>query len=141
MLPPTAERTTQIPTTYVAGMSEKPNPAVNAMRDATIELGMGLQDRVQGDLILPDKWPGAIELMPIRPKREKLLGGYDKKARLSVTMRSDLSTPSSYLIEAKASRGRARFFCALEKYLSLTEAIPLPRSTPARRARLLEMAP
>lgn len=86
MLPPTAKRTTQIPTAYVAGMSEKPNPAVNAVSDAKLELGMELQDRVQRDLILPDKRPGVIEFMPIRPKREKLLGCYDKKARLSVTM-------------------------------------------------------
>jgi hypothetical protein len=45
---------------------------------------MGLQDRVQRDLILPDERLGAIVLLPIWPKREKLLDGYDKKARFSV---------------------------------------------------------
>ena len=68
MLLSTAERTTQILTTRVAGMPEEPNPAVCAVSQATLEFGMGLQDRVQRDLILPDKRPGAIELMPIRPK-------------------------------------------------------------------------
>jgi hypothetical protein len=45
---------------------------------------MRLQDGVQCDLILPNERPGPIMLMPIGPKREKLLNGYDKKARLSV---------------------------------------------------------
>ena len=48
--------------------------------------------------------------MPIRAKREKLLDGYGKKARLSVTMLSVVFTSSSYLLDANASRGRARFF-------------------------------
>jgi hypothetical protein len=115
MLLPTAERTTKIRTTCVARMSEKANPAVNAVSHATLELGMGLQDRVQRDLILPHKRLGSIVLMPIRAKREELLDGYNKKARFSVTMRRLFDTPSSYLIDAKASRGRARFFCALKK--------------------------
>ena len=68
MVFPTAKRTAQIPTTCVSGMSEKPNPAVIAVSDATLQLRMGLQDRVQRDLILPDKRPGAIVLVPIRPK-------------------------------------------------------------------------
>ena len=71
---------------------------------------MGLQDRVQRGLILPDKRPGAIVLMPIRAKREKLLDGYGKKARLSAIISIVLYTPSSYLFDANASRGRARFF-------------------------------
>jgi hypothetical protein len=33
---------------------------------------------------VPHERSGAIELMPIWPKREKVLDGYDKKARLSV---------------------------------------------------------
>jgi hypothetical protein len=109
MVLPTAERTTQGPPTCVPGMSEKPNPAVSAASHANLKLGMGLQNRVQRGLILPDKRPGAIVLMPIRAKREKLLDGDDKKARLSVIMWSVLCTPSSYLLDANTSRGRARF--------------------------------
>ena len=110
MVLPAAERTTQVPPTCVAGMREKANPAVRAGNDAPPKLGMGLQDRVQRGLILPDKRPGAIVPMPIRAKREKLLDGYGKKARLSAIISIVLYTPSSYLFDANASRGRARFF-------------------------------
>ena len=84
MLPATSEWTTQIPTTCVTGMREKPNPAMNAVRHTGLELGMGPQDRIERKLILRDERLGAIVLMPIWPTREKLLDGYDKKARLSV---------------------------------------------------------
>jgi len=110
MVLPAAKRTTQILPARVAGMREKPNPAVPAVRHAPLKLGTGLQDRVQRGLILPNNRPGAIVLVPIRTEREKLLDGYGKKARLSVMMAMDLGTPSSYLLDANASRGRARFF-------------------------------
>ena len=110
MVPPAAERTTQVPPACVAGMREKANPAVRAANDATLKFGMGLQDRVQRGLILPDKRLGAIVLMPIGAKREKLLDGYDKKAKFSVILPIVLHTSSSYLFDANASRGRARFF-------------------------------
>ncbi len=91
-------------------MREKANPAVRAVRYAPLKLGMRLQDRVQHGLILPDKRPGAIELMPIHAKREKLLDGDGKKARLSAILSIVVDTPSSYLFDANASRGRARIF-------------------------------
>ena len=91
-------------------MREKANPAVRAVNDAPLKFGVGLHDRVQRRLILPDKRLGAIILMPIRAKREKLLDGDDKKARLSAIIPIELDTPSSYLIDANASRSRARFF-------------------------------
>jgi hypothetical protein len=110
MVLPAAERTTQLPATCVAGVREKANPTLNAADDAPLKVGTGLQDRVQRGLILPDKRLGAIVLMPIRLKREKLLDGYGKKAKLSVIILIVLCTPSSYRIDAIASRGRARFF-------------------------------
>jgi hypothetical protein len=84
MQPATAERASQIRTTSVPGMSEEPNAAPDAVGHARFELGIRPQDQVQRDLILPNKRSGRILLMPIRPNREKLLDGYDKKARLSV---------------------------------------------------------
>ena len=57
---------------------------MNAVGHTWPELGMGLYDRVQRELILLDERAGTILLMPIRSKREKPLDGYDKKARLSV---------------------------------------------------------
>ena len=112
MMPPTAEWTTQVPPTCVPGMSEKPNPTAQAGNGATLKLGMGLQNRVQGGLILQDKRLGAIVLMPIRPNREKLLDAYGKKAKLSVIILTFFTTSSSYHLGAKATRGRARFFYA-----------------------------
>jgi len=127
MVLPAAEGTTQIPATCVPGMREKPNPAVSAVCGTTPKLGMGLQDRVQRGLILPDKRPGAVLLVPIRAKREKSLDGYGKKARFSVMMRIDLCTPSSYLVDAKASRGRARIFSCPRAEIDASD--PRNRST------------
>lgn len=112
MVLPTAERTTQVPPTGVPGMREKANPTLRAVSDTALKFGMGLQDRVQRRLILPDKRPGAVVLVPILAKREKLLDSYGKKARLSVIISIVLHTPSSYLLDANASRGRARIFSA-----------------------------
>jgi hypothetical protein len=109
---PTAERTTQVQAINVPGMREKANAALNAGNDATPQLRMGLQDRVQSGLILTDKRTGAIVLVPVIAKRENFLDCYDKKARFSLIMLSVLHTPSSYLLDAKASRGRARLFYA-----------------------------
>ena len=110
MVLPAAKRAPQVPPTRIARMREKTNPTVRAGSDAPAKLGMGLQDRVQHGLILPDKRPGAIVPMPIRTKREKPLDGYGKKARPSAILSIVLYTPSSYLFDANASRGRARFF-------------------------------
>jgi len=85
MMLPAAKGTTQVAPTCVARMRQKANPAVNAAGSAALKLGMGLQRRVQRGLILPDR-PGAILLVPIRAKGEKLLDGDGKKARLPATL-------------------------------------------------------
>jgi hypothetical protein len=115
-------------------MRKKPDSAVSAEGHAAPQPRMGRQNRVQRDLILPDKWPGAIEFMPIRPKRENFLDGDDKKARLSVITRSLFFTPSSYLLDAKAPRGRARFFCAITKIrdAAIGPIDPLQNASPTR---------
>lgn len=63
-----AEGATQIHSPCIAGIREKSNPAVNAVGQATLQLRMGLDNRVQRDLILPHKRLGAIVLVPIRAK-------------------------------------------------------------------------
>lgn len=98
-----AKRTTQVFAAGVPGMGEKANPAVNAGSDATLQFAMGLEGRVQRDQILPDQGPGAVVLVPIRPKREELADGDDKKAKFAVTIPRLLHTTSSYLTEAIAS--------------------------------------
>jgi hypothetical protein len=91
-------------------MGEEANLALRAVRHAALKLGLGLQNRIQRGLIVPDQRPGAIVLMPICAKRENLLDGNGKKASLSTILSSVLHTPSSYLPEANAPRGRPRFF-------------------------------
>lgn len=110
MVLPASERAPQVPPTCIARMREKANPAVDAARDAALQFGTRLQHGVQNGLILLDNRPGAIELMPIGAKREEeLLDGDGKKASRSAIMLV-VDTPSSYLFDANASRGRTRFF-------------------------------
>jgi hypothetical protein len=120
MMLPAAERTTQVPSASIAGMSQKANPAASAVHAAPLQLGMGLQDHVQRGMILPDERFDAIVLMPIRATREKPRDGYGKKAKFSVILSIVLVTPSSYLFDAIASRGRARFFLRNERKSSST---------------------
>jgi hypothetical protein len=130
------EGTTQVPPACVSRMRKKANPAVRAVRYAPLKLGMGLQDRVQHGLILPDKRPGAIELMPIGAKREKLLDGDGKKARLSTILPIVFHTPSSYPFDANASRGRTRFLCVMDEKQQGPSA-PTIRSAPSTQTILL----
>ena len=127
MMRAAAKRTTQIRPARVSGMGEKANLAVNAGNDTTLQLGMRLDSRVQRHQILLDHRPGAIVLMPSRPKREELPDGDDKKAKFSATIPMSLHTPSSYLTEASASRGRTRFFSAI---WTAQAAPPEPTSQP-----------
>ena len=107
---PTTERTSQIRPACVTGMRKKPNPAGDAETDTPLELRMGSQHRVQRHLILPNQRRSTLLLVPIRPKRKNFLDGNDKKAKFSVIIQIVLFTTSSYPIDAKASRGRARSF-------------------------------
>ena len=105
-----AEHAAQVQPTCAARMREKADSAVAAASDTVTQVGIRLQDGVQRGLILAHERVSAIVLVPVRAKRENLLERYDKKAKLSVTMQNVTFTPSSYRIEAKASRGRTRFF-------------------------------
>ena len=78
-------------------------------------------------MVVLKKRLGAIILVPIRAKREKLLDPDDKKARLSVKIWIALHTPSSYLFDAKASRGRTRIFFA-NASRAVTEPLPAIRN-------------
>ena len=106
----TTKRTTQIDSTCVAGMSQKPNPAVNALYRTVMQFGIVFQNRIQRGLILTHNRLGTIVLVPILRKRENFLDCQDNKTRFSVILRRLFNTPSSYLVDAKASRGKARAF-------------------------------
>lgn len=109
---PTAKGTTQVNAASIAGMGEKPDAAMATGNSTVLKVRIVTQNRVQNDLILTDKRDSAVVLVPILRKSENLLEGYDNKPSVSVMMLR-LCTTSSYLFDAKASRGRARFFHGL----------------------------
>jgi hypothetical protein len=112
MMHTATEGAAQIKTTSVAGMCEEANLTLTAVDRATFQIGMFAQDGIERDLILSNKRTGAVVLVPIFAKREKLRDGYRKIARFSVKMLICFCISSSYSLDAKASRWRARIFYA-----------------------------
>jgi len=107
---PAAERAAEILATRVAGMRQKADPAVKAENRTVPQLRMIAQDGIQRALILPNKRKRAVVLVPLFAKRENFGDRYDKSARFSVKMSSGFCISSSYSLDAKASRRRARIF-------------------------------
>jgi hypothetical protein len=107
------EGAAQITAARAARMSEEANPAVAAVHRAGHKIGMIPQDRIERQLILTNKRISAVVLVPIFAKRENFRDGYKKIARLSVKMLICFCMSLSYLLDAKASRGRAGIFYAL----------------------------
>jgi len=105
-----SERTVKIRSIRVPRVRQEANGTVAAVDRTDCQIRMIAQDRIERDLILTDKRADTIVLMPIRAKRKEFPGGYDKNARFSVKMLIVLDTPSSYELDAHASRSRARFF-------------------------------
>jgi hypothetical protein len=95
---------------------------------AALEVRMVSQNRVQSDLILTNKRVSAVLPVPVLRKNKNLLEGYGEKARFSVMMLNVL-TPSSYLLDVKASRGRTRFFYGLalitQQVTDTTDPVPI----------------
>ena len=112
MMHTATEGAAQIKTTSVAGMREEANLTLTAVDRATFQIEMFAQDGIERDLILSNKRTGAVVLVPIFAKREKLRDGYRKIARFSVKMLICFCISSSYSLDAKASRWRARIFYA-----------------------------
>jgi len=88
---------------------------VTAVDRTACQTGLIAQDRIQRDLILTNNRKSTIVLMPVRAKCKEFPGRYDKNARFSVKMLILFFTPSSYELDANASRSRARFFCGLRQ--------------------------
>ena len=116
-------------------MREKADPAVATAHQAPAQFGMVPQNRPQRDLILTNKRSGLIVPVPVWPKSVNLLEGYEKKARFCVIMRIVFSMSSSYLLNAKSSRGGARIFCAPAR--KIKTPIPPIRPSVLRYAFLL----
>ncbi len=142
-----AEGTAEIPTTRIAWMRTEANPAVAAAHGAALQISTIPQGRIQRQLILTNKRTGAVVLMPILAKRENFRDGYRKTVAFSVKMLIVLGISSSYFLDAKASRGRARIFHALAS--KITEPIrasnlphnrnPDPRMRPAKSSSLITL--
>ena len=130
-----SERTVEIPPIGVPRMCQEANRAMTAVDRAACQTGMIAQDPIQRDLILTNKRTGTIVLMPIRAKCKEFPGGYDKNAKFSVKMLIVLGTPSSYELDANASRSRARFFCASAKKDCGTDRMTVPFANVRRACR------
>lgn len=91
----TAKRTTQVLSPRIPGIRQKIQTAVYAASHATLQFGMALQHRFQGQQILPDQRPGAVVLVPVSSESAELSDGDNKKARLWVTLEKMFLTPSS----------------------------------------------
>jgi hypothetical protein len=144
MVLPAAERTTQVHAAGVPRVREKPDSAGTAVNRARLEFRTGLENRIQRELIFLEQQLRTRVLMPILAKREELLDGDDKKAKRAVILSIVFCTPSSYLSEAQASRGRARFFVRCgprsANTAGTTASSPIPdagdSACPARRDSL-----
>jgi hypothetical protein len=112
MAPSATEGTTQVGPSRVPGSGQELDTARSAEAHMRPQLRPLLENRLQRGPIVTDERDGAAIPMPIRAKRECFLDRDDKKARLSVTMAIVLCTPSSYRLDAKAPRGKTRFFVA-----------------------------
>ena len=93
---------------------------------AVLQLRTILEDCVQRDLILTNKRIGARVLVPIFAEREDFRQRYGKIARLSIKLSIVFCISSSYSLDAKASRGRARIFHARLEKISLRNHTTTP---------------
>ena len=112
MVLPAAKLAAEIPAAPVAGMSKEANPAVAASHRTILQARTIAQDGIQRELILTNERLGAIVLVPILAKNKNFRDGYSKITRFSVKILIVCCISSSYPLEAKASRGRARIFYA-----------------------------
>lgn len=112
MVLPAAKGAAEILAARVAGMREEAYAAVTTPHRAGLQIRTIAQDGIQREMILTNKRNDPVVLMPIFAKREIFRDGYYKIARFSVKILIGFCMTSSYSFDAKASRGRARFFYA-----------------------------
>jgi hypothetical protein len=106
------ERAAEIPPMGIPWMGQKADATMAAADRTAYQTGAIAQNSIERQLILTNKRVGAVALMPIGTKFKIFRNRYRKNARFSVKMWSDFFTPSSYSLDANASRCRARIFCA-----------------------------
>jgi len=132
---PASKGAAQVLSPRIPWMGEEANPAMTTVNRTSFQIGMTAQDGIQRELILTNKRKRSIVLMPILAKRENFGDGYDKNAKFSVMMLIESCISSSYELDAKASRCRARIFlCLGPTQQSLTDTID-QHATSRRPAR------
>jgi len=132
---PAAKGAANIPSSGILGFHKKRDLAMSAAHHVSLPFGFSFQQGIQFETILLDDRLGAILLVPIRPKGKNLPEGDRKKARFSVRIRM-LVTASSYRIQGKPWRGRARFFRGIAK-----NSIPAARASGKSRGFSASCAP
>jgi hypothetical protein len=105
-----SKRAAEILSTCIPWMREEANPAMATADRTVFQIGTIAQDGFERKLILTNKRKSSIAPMPVLAKRENFGDGYDKNAKFSVKMLIVLCISSSYELDAKASRCRARIF-------------------------------
>lgn len=125
----TTKRAAEILSTRIPRMREEANSTAATGNRTLFQTRTIAQDGIERELILTNKRTGAIVLVPIFAKRKNFPDGYDKIARFSVKMLIVLSISSSYSLDAKASRCRARIFYATAKKLPHRIRATHPRLT------------
>jgi ABC-type molybdate transport system permease subunit len=125
----TTQGATQIGPTAIPRMCQEVDFAASAANHTICQLWMSLQIAIQNQRTLLDKRLSAIVLLAILRIRQDFGNRDDKKAKFSAMMLIVFSMTSLYLAEAKASRGKARFFSARGGIRAAT----LDRTPPARR--------
>jgi hypothetical protein len=108
----TTKGATQIGPTAIPRMCQEADSAASARNHILCQLRMSLQMAIQNLQILLNKRLSAIVLLAILRIRKDFGNRDDKKAKFSAMMLIVFSMTSLYLAEAKASRGKARFFSA-----------------------------
>jgi hypothetical protein len=124
----TAEGATQISPTAIPRMCQEADFAASAANHKLRQSRMTLQIAIQSQRILLNKRLDAIVLLAILTIRKNFGNRDDKKAKFSAMMLIMFCMTSLYLAEAKASRGKARFFSARAQ---IQAAIP-ERTLPTR---------
>lgn len=112
MMSPAAKGAAEVLAARVARMGQEANPAVAAAYGTGGKIRGLSQDRIESGLMLTNERISVVVLVPIFAKRIKFRDGYSKITRFSVKMLIGFCIASSYSFDAKASRGRARFFYA-----------------------------
>jgi hypothetical protein len=124
-----AKGAAKITAARAARMSEEANAAVATAHGAVLPIRMIAQDGIQRDLILTNKRKNVVVLVPILAKRKNFRDGYYKTVKFSVKMLIRFCISSSYSLDVKTSRGRARIFYASARKRAHRTRATAPRVT------------